>query len=430
MAFPCEISTLTIPARLPYADAASAYVVAVAGHFGFAAHQSRQLGRALLITLKDLLQHAFEPNEPQELQISCQRLAIGLKIIIKEKGLPLAPAELASLAADRRTCPLINFGSHLACVRDLWDEASFHNLGRAGAEVHLIKYFEGSRSLRETEVCPVTPTTLPPGPPPGKPETFKLRPFTPADAQAIIRLLYRTYGYSYPFEHLYYPERLIQLNAEGSLRSLVAVSSRDELAGHVALFFSKEPAALAEIGAAVVHPDFRGHGCLRQLLEFALAEARRFQLPALFGRPVTNHTYSQKVAESLSFTPCGLLLGLGPAFMSFKKIHEDLTQRESMVLMYRSLVQTPPGKNFPAAPASGFYSPTLRRLGDESGGGRSRRRHPATRFRTRQPDGDHLPGRRHCPPQTQSHRPRDPGRVKTDPEKSLSLPLRGHPPGA
>jgi hypothetical protein len=83
------------------------------------------------------------------------------------------------------------------------------------------------------------------------------------------------------------------------------------------------------------------------LLEFALAEARRFQLQALFGRPVTNHTYSQKVAESLSFTPCGLLLGLGPAFMSFKKIHEDLTQRESMVLMYRSLVQTPPGKIFP-----------------------------------------------------------------------------------
>ena len=33
--------------------------------------------------------------------------------------------------------------------------------------------------------------------------------------------------------------------------------------------------------------------------------------------------------------------------MSFKKIHEDLTQRESMVLIYRSLVQTPPGKIFP-----------------------------------------------------------------------------------
>ena len=200
--FPCEISTLTIPARLPYADVASAYVEAVANHFGFAAAASRQLGRALLLACKDLMHHAFEPNELQEVQISCQRLPIGLKIIIREKGLPLSPAELASLAADRHICPLVHFGDHLTCVRDIWDEASFHNLGRAGAEVHLIKYFEGSGSL-DPEACPVTPLAAPPSPLPGKPETFTLRPFTPADALAIVRLLYRTYGYSYPFEHLY-----------------------------------------------------------------------------------------------------------------------------------------------------------------------------------------------------------------------------------
>ena len=112
------------------------------------------------------------------------------------------------------------------------------------------------------------------------------------------------------------------------------------------MFFDRENPALAEIGAAVVHPDFRGHGCLRQLTEYALSEGRRRHLQALFMRPVTNHTYSQKVSENLGFKPCALLVGMSPAFMSFKKIHEELSQRESVILVYRSLGVSAPGKIF------------------------------------------------------------------------------------
>jgi hypothetical protein len=74
--------------------------------------------------------------------------------------------------------------------------------------------------------------------------------------------------------------------------------------------------------------------------------ARQRQLHGLYGRPVTNHTYSQQVAEALGFKPCGLLLGFGPAFMSFKKIREELPQRESMILIYLSLLPAPPAKIF------------------------------------------------------------------------------------
>ncbi len=347
MTHPCETSTLTIPAQASYAKVAAAYVEAVAGHFGFSTGNSGQLGQALLITLDDIIARAFGPEENQEVQISCERLAVGLKISIREKGLPLAQEELASLAADRQTCPLVQLGDQFTCVRDLVDEASFHNLGRAGAEVHLIKYSQEPNAAPEPGVCPVTPALETYSFQPGAPAVFSLRPFTPADAQAVTRLLYRTYGYSYPFEHLYYPERLIELNADGSLQSLVAVSSQGELVGHVALILSKEKSTLAEIGAAVVHPDFRGHGCLQQLAEYALTEAQGRQLSAVFARPVTSHIYSQKVSEKLGFKPSGLLVGLGPAFLSFKKIHEDLPQRESMVLIYRSLIQTSPGKIFP-----------------------------------------------------------------------------------
>ena len=146
---------------------------------------------------------------------------------------------------------------------------------------------------------------------------------------------------------MYHPERLIALNADGSLLSLVAISSRAELVGHVALFLSKENATLAELGAAVVDPDFRGHGCLGRLTEYALAEAGRRQLQALYGYPVTNHMYSQKVSEDMGFKPCALLAGFGPAFLSFKKIHENLSQRESLLLIYRGLGPMPGVKIFP-----------------------------------------------------------------------------------
>ena len=306
MASPCEISTLTIPARLPYAEIASVYLEAVAGHFGFNPDERRLLGKSLLVILQELISQAFEPGENQAIQISCQLLPIGLKVAIGEKGLPLSPAELVSLAADPQACPLVRLEDHLGCVREVWDEASFQNLGRAGAQVDLVKYFPGqAESLHQ--VCPVAPLTAPPGRPAEEPETFTVRPFSPADAQEVVRLLYRTYGYSYPFEHLHYPERLIALNADGSLLSLVAVSSQGALVGHLSMFFHKESPFLAEMGAAVVHPDFRGHGCLRQLTEYALAEAQRRQLQALYARPVTNHIYSQKVSEEVGFKPCGLL---------------------------------------------------------------------------------------------------------------------------
>jgi RimJ/RimL family protein N-acetyltransferase len=346
VATPCETFSLTIPAQVSSAGVASVYLEAVAGQFGFNADQSRQLAQSLLVILQDVISQAFGPGENQDVQISCRRLPIGLQVTIGEKGLPLSERELASLAVDPQACPLVRLEDHLSCVREVWDEASFHNLGRAGGQVDLVKYFTGqAESLQQ--VCPVAPLTEPSGRPATEPETFTVRPFSPADAHELIRLLYRTYGYSYPFEHLYYPERLIALNADGSLLSLVAISSQAELVGHVALFFSKENGALAELGAAVVHPDFRGHGCLRQLTEYALAEGRRRQLQALYGRPVTNHIYSQKVSEDLGFKPCGLLVGFGPAFLSFKKIHEDLSQRESMILIYRSLRPMPPVKIFP-----------------------------------------------------------------------------------
>jgi serine/threonine-protein kinase RsbW len=56
----------------------------------------------------------------------------------------------------------------------------------------------------------------------------------------------------------------------------------------------------------------------------------------------------------LGLKPCGLLVGLSPSFISFKKIHEDLPQRESLVLVYRRLNPASPGKIFLPPPHRDF----------------------------------------------------------------------------
>lgn len=339
-----EISTLIIPARLSYGAVAASYVQAVAGHLGFDGKQSHQLAETFGLLLKDLLVHAFEPDTTQDVHISCEQIPMGLKAVIREKGLPLAPDELPSLHARRRSSFPFHLGNHLTCVQDAWDEALFQNLGPAGASVQLVKYRLGSRSIPVPESNLTTPLHANGQ---GEPESFQVRPFIPADAQAVVRLFYQTYGYSYPHEYLYYPERLTALNSEGTLRSFVAVSPHGELAGHIALFFSRDHHSLAEMGAAVVTPGSRGHSCLLQLTEYALAEARKCQLRALFVQAVTNHSYSQRVAESIHFIPCGLLVGYGSSSMTFKKIHEDLPQRESLLLLYRSLEPVSPVALYP-----------------------------------------------------------------------------------
>ncbi len=229
MAEPCATSTLTIPARPPYAEVAAVYVEAAAGAMGLAPAQTRELAQSLLVIVQEILARAFEPGDAQAIQISCQHLPIGLKVIIAEQGLPLAAAELGSLAADPGPAPSCAWEIPLPVCASPGTRLLFIIWGEPVPPWSWSNTFP---ALVDPPACPAAPLVEPSGPVSGTPETFTVRPFSPADAQEITRLLYRTYGYSYPFEPLYYPERLSALNADGSFQSLVAVSSQGQIVGH------------------------------------------------------------------------------------------------------------------------------------------------------------------------------------------------------
>ena len=56
----------------------------------------------------------------------------------------------------------------------------------------------------------------------------------PSEALEVAKTVYRTYGYSYAHDYIYYPEKIIALNASGEVQSAVAVTEADEIAAREA----------------------------------------------------------------------------------------------------------------------------------------------------------------------------------------------------
>ncbi len=162
-----------------------------------------------------------------------------------------------------------------------------------------------------------------------------------SEALEIAKSVYQAYGYTYAFEPIYFPERLIELNRSGRLFSVVAVTDKNEIAGHLALVKHDNEARIGEMGRGVVKPEFRSQGIFKQLTEFIVGKARSEGLMGLYGEAVTIHTYSQQVGLAAGLKDCALLVGFLPQTESFKEISEELPQRESVVVHFRYLHETP-----------------------------------------------------------------------------------------
>jgi anti-sigma regulatory factor (Ser/Thr protein kinase)/RimJ/RimL family protein N-acetyltransferase len=333
----CELSRLRIPSDLSYVSAAGAYVGLVSGLIGFNESEQLNLRAALTEALRGIINKAFEPGDRQIIDISCERVPGGLEMIIKEKGLPFEGEELTSHKIGLTTEGSGIIGAGMSRLRDLLDEVSVHNLGPEGMEIHLIKYLK-DQNLDEYLAACEPERFLPPSQHPRmlKKIDFEVRFMRPSEAIEVAKSIYRAYGYSYFYEYAYYPERIIDLNETGRMISGVALTSDGEIAGHCAIFNS-EGSGVAEIGLAVVRPEFRGQGCMLGLTKFLLNQAESKRLKGLYLRAVTAHTFSQQVADRLGFTACGIMLGYVASSVSFKEITEQLSQKETFVVEHRYL---------------------------------------------------------------------------------------------
>ena len=89
-----DVLKLTIPNDLSYLPIAQTCVRETAQKFGFEGAALVKIELAVEEAVTNVIQHAFDSTETSTFDIICERIPPGIRIRIKEKGLPFDPSIL------------------------------------------------------------------------------------------------------------------------------------------------------------------------------------------------------------------------------------------------------------------------------------------------------------------------------------------------
>ena len=334
----CEFSHLTIPSDSRYASVAARYAAEVARLIGFDDRVQDQIYHGIQAALPSLMRYSFETQERGTLDVSCERIPAGLKIVVRDKGLPFGDKGPWPADADVKDNAFLS-------LRHTFDEIYFNNLGPKGKEVVLVKHLPDASLADYEAACRFQPPdaseAMQPAPQAQAATHCTVRPMRPSDAPEISKTVYKTYGYSYPHDYIYYPEKIVALNASGEVHSALAVTGQNEIVGHCALSLWSDNPRIAEMGQGVVVPKYRSLGCFARLTKYLIGIARSRGLKGVFGRAVTLHSFSQKTALQHGLRDCALFLCLIPPTVDLKGLENEPSSRGSMLVQFKYLHQRP-----------------------------------------------------------------------------------------
>ncbi|MCX8110713.1 MAG: ATP-binding protein [Syntrophorhabdaceae bacterium] len=334
-----EQSVITIPNDIRFLQAVQAYTKEVARQVGFDGKDIEMILLCLEEAFTNVIEHAFDPGEKDVFQVIIKPLKTGLKITVKDKGLPYNPDLIPEFKIYSDIGEQTESGLGIFLMRHLMDEVSFHNLGREGKEFHLTKYIP-AKNITEYH----TPEELHPyASHLGEKrqdldkKIIKIRLMEPSEAVEVSRLFYRVYGYTYSIDEIYYPDRFRKLIEDGKILSVVAVDSKGEIIGHTGIKRDSAEAIIGESGIAATKPDFRGQGIFTQMLNLLNEIATNQGIYGLYGRRVTFHTLSQKTGNTCGYRDCDFNLCALPSDRIYKGIGSP-KDRISVVYLYLPLV--------------------------------------------------------------------------------------------
>ena len=219
----------------------------------------------------------------------------------------------------------------LVLIKMYCRKLSWVNHGKAGKELRIL-FQRPQKDITEYELMVSSEKETPS-------DNIVIQRFDGSNAYQISQLVYKCYGYTYPNEDLYIPERVAQLNREGKVLSMVAIDrDYDRIIGHYGLE-RYSMGAVAEFGQAVVEPVYRGRKLLLRMRKELEKTAEVLNIKGAYSQPVTSHTRSQRVNIKLKAKPCGISFGLVPREFNFKKMEvKPLSERESCLMYDKPVV--------------------------------------------------------------------------------------------
>ncbi|MBL7156529.1 MAG: ATP-binding protein [Candidatus Omnitrophica bacterium] len=335
-----EVVHLKLPAHFSYVPTARACVREAAKKAGLPEDDVDKIVLAADEAAVNVIKHAFLPEEAALFDVICEASSIIFKVIVKDKGYPFSPGDVEEYSIDRVIKEGKTTGLGVYLMKHSVDELSFHNNGFGGKEVHLVKYIHQKHIDKCIDKSEIKPYKNPVGPKkkPIEKADYRVELLNPEKSIEVSQCAYRTYGYNYIHEFIYYPERIAEMNRKKELISGVAVSDKtSEIVSHATLEVFKGKNAV-ELGAAFTKPNFRRQGCFNRICEYLINEAKKEGIKGLYATAVTIHPFSQKVILKNNFKECGIMIGMAQASM-FRDSLEHGQQRESMVVLFRDINQ-------------------------------------------------------------------------------------------
>jgi anti-sigma regulatory factor (Ser/Thr protein kinase)/GNAT superfamily N-acetyltransferase len=279
--------------------------------------------------LSNVIRYDFMPGQLEDIEIEFRQTALGMQLKILSKCIPLDIDKIASFekVAASEIIDQKTTGLGMLLVKNLVNKTHYVNHGREGQEITAEIYLSYPHASQDKD------STTTSGPENGIAELkYYIRRLQPEEAQIVSKLAYFAYQSTYVFDAIYYPDRVRKLNEKNELMSYVAVKNENnDIIGHCANVVD-EHSNMYEIGIAFVHPGYRGHGCLNELMIYQLEECRKNNIDGAFAHAVTKHPYSQKSLIKNGLKESALMVSyLTPVEMT---AIEGKQVRESLLFMY------------------------------------------------------------------------------------------------
>ena len=325
-----RLARLTVAADSVFLPPVVEFVRQTAHRLGLRGEVAEHLDRAVEQVCTNVIEHAFEPGTKGSYDVHLIRRPGQVVVAVEDRGLPF---DYSRLQGDR---------GRDALHRAFADEVRFMNLGRSGNRVELIKNLprdDVRDGMPEEEHHRTVGAPEAPGD-----ALLEIRTMRPEESVELSRCVYRSYGYSYDWDYVYYPERIRELQEVGLMRSCVAVTPEGEFVGHLAVRVERPEAPVGEAGQAVVDPRFRGHHLFPRLKTYLAERAREAGMYGLYSEATAVHPFSQKGNLQLGAQETGFLLGYIPATVSYKEIGEKREGRRGSVALFYMRTNEEPGR--------------------------------------------------------------------------------------
>ncbi|TAL10133.1 MAG: GNAT family N-acetyltransferase [Nitrospirae bacterium] len=318
------IARVTVLADPRFLPALTDLVADIATTVGLDEDGARKLDAVLDEVFRNVVEQGYKGDAGQSLDVIVSRRAHALVVAVEDKGLPFDYRQLQA-GRDSRFSAVLSAG--------YVDQVNFLNRGPNGNRVELIRELPAADFRDRADPAEHRATVAAAEAHPE--EAIATRPMRPEEAADLARLIYRCYGYTYPGEFIYYPEKVEAKQRAGMMKSYVACNQRGELVGHLALTFPRPGARVAEAGQVVVDPRYRGHGLFQRMKRQARDEAAANQVVGIYSEAVTVHPYSQKGSLDVGAHEVGFLLGYTSGTISFRNISEsERPRRQSIAFLY------------------------------------------------------------------------------------------------